>query len=364
MTFLISLFFLLQTPQAQAEDLSLKRSWSRRLISTDQIQKTSVFQTLKPVLLPEKKVLQGSSYGDLYLINKYGRKKLLYHAPEGLSGSPSVKGDFAFVGLQNKSALALNYKTKKVLWKITLDSAPTAISDVKDGLIFIQTESGSLYSLGAGDGAVNWKAQYKGSKELNIYGDPKPILFGPDIIAGFESGHVVKLKQKSGKVLWERLLPGGRKYSDVQYLTLGQNGRSVIAGVFDEAVYRLDLVTGAVQWQAFDKPVSGFGVDTDHIYFSSAAGEIIKLRQSTGTLIKKSKPFKGVGGVPIVLDNSLIVIDSKGPVFQIDKNTFEYSSLYEFFHNVSSSITFDKSMDALYVLTNKGYVFRMKVFKN
>lgn len=360
---ILSLFFLFSSSEAALEDLSLKRSWTRRLITTEQAQKTSVFQTLQPTLLPKKKVLQGSSYGDLYLINRFGRKKLIYSAREGLSGSPSVRGDYAFIGLQNKSALAINYKSKEVLWKIQLESAPTALSDVKDGLIFIQTESGSLYSISAGDGAVNWKAQYRGSKDLNIYGDPKPILIGTDIVAGFESGHVVKLKQRTGQVVWERQLPGGRKYSDVQYLRLDQSGRSVIAGVFDEAVYRLDLTTGFVQWQAFDKPVSDFGFDKEHIYFSSASGEILKLKQTTGTMIKKSKVFRGVGGAPLILDESIIAIDSKGPVYQIDKNSFENEPLYEFFHNVSSRIAYDQSYDALYILTNKGYLFRMKVLK-
>lgn len=363
MTLLITLLFFLHSGEARADNIDLKRSWARRLISEDKKQNTSVFQTLKPTLLPDNKILQGSSYGDLYLINRLGRKKIIFRAKEGLSGSPSVRGDFAFIGLQNKAALAVNYKTKEVLWKIDLDSAPTALSDVKDGLIFIQTESGSLYSISAADGAINWKAQYKGTKDLNIYGDPKPILIGKDIIAGFESGHVVKLKQKTGAVVWERKLPGGRKYSDVQYLKLDQSGGSVFAGVFDEAVYRLETANGLVQWQAFDKPVSDFAFDSEHIYFSSASGEIIKLRQTTGTSIKRLKVFNGVGGAPLVLNDNLLVIDSKGPVYQIDKNTFSYRSLYEFFHNISSKLVHRKSDDSLFIFTNKGYLFRMKALR-
>ena len=363
MTFFLSFFLFLSSSKASLENVSLKRSFTRRLITKEQAQKNPIFQTLNPILLPKSEVLQGSSFGGLYLINRFGRKKLIYRAPEGLSGSLSVGGDFAFIGLQNKSALAINYKNKELLWKIQLDSAPTALSEIKDGLIFIQTELGSLYSISAGDGVINWKAQYQGSKDLNIYGDPRPILIGQDIIAGFESGHVVKLKRKTGQVIWERKLPGGRKYSDVQYLRLDRSGRYVMAGVFDEAVYRLDLITGLIQWKAFDKPVSDFGFDEEHIYFSSADGEMIKLKQTTGTVIKKSKVFEGVGGSPLVLDGSIIVIDSKGPVFQIDRNSFENRPLYEFFHNVSSEITYDRNHDALYVLTNKGYFFRMKVLK-
>jgi len=124
-----------------------------------------VSQTLKPTLLPKKQVLQGSSFGDLFLINRYGRKKLIYSALEGLSGSPSIVGDYAFVGLQNKAAMAINYKTKEVLWKTQLDSAVTALSDVKDGLIFLQTESGSLYAVSSDNGSINWKAQYRSTRD-------------------------------------------------------------------------------------------------------------------------------------------------------------------------------------------------------
>ena len=347
--------------EASLEDLVFKRSWSRRLITEGQLQMSPVSQTLKPTLLPKKQILQGSSFGDLFLINRYGRKKLIYSAPEGLSGSPSIIGDYAFIGLQNKAAMAINYKTKEVLWKTQLDSAVTALSDVKNGLIFLQTESGSLYALSSESGSINWKAQYRSTRDLNVYGDPKPILVGSDLVAGFESGHVVKFKQKTGKIVWAKQLPGGQKYSDVQYLHLGKDGHSLIAGVFDEAIYKLDLITGVVQWRAFDKPVGDFGFDRDHIYFSSATGEIIKLRQSTGTLIKKAKIFKGVGGTPIVLDKSLIIIDSKGPVYQIDKKSFENKPLYEFFHRVSAKMSYDSSLNALYILTNKGYLFRMRI---
>jgi len=361
MIFLLSFLFLASNSEAFLDEISLKRSWSRRLISEDQKLNTSVYQTIKPVFLPKNKILQGSSFGELYLINKWGRKKLVFDAKEGLSGSPVVKGDFAFIGLQNKSLLALNYKTKESLWKIQLDSAPTSISDVSEGLIFIQTESGSLYSIDSGDGTVNWKTQSQGTKDLKIYGDPKPILYGSDVIVGFESGVVIRLNKKTGKVIWQKNLPGGKKYSDVQYLRLSKDRSFLLAGIFDEAVYRIDIASGQVQWQAFDKPVSDFSIDTDSLYFSSAEGDLIKLKQTTGTQVLKKRIFKGVGGKPLIVNNNIIVGDTKGPIYQVNKNTFENKSLYEFFYNISAPFAYDSNQNAMYLLSNKGYLFRMKL---
>ncbi len=360
-------FFLLLLSSIDAnasfDDLSLKRSWSRKLIKESQLQDPAVFQNFKPHLLEDGRVLQGSSHGGLYLIDTFGRKKELFNSEHGLSGAFSIKSNFVFLGLQNKSLIALNLENKKVLWRVKLDTAPTSISDISDGLLFAQTESGAMYALKASDGTVEWKTFFKTTKELSVFGDPKPIIFGTQVIAGFSNGSLVSFNQKTGKPLWQKLLPGGKKFSDIQYLKLSPSNSSLFAGVFDEALYKINIITGQVEWQAFDKPVSDISFDSSSLYFSSSNGELIKLKQTTGTQIKKVKAFKGVGGTPLVLDDSLIVVDSKGPVYKIHKETFKVKSLYEFLHNISAPMTLNSSKNEIFLFSDKSYLFKMAAVK-
>lgn len=363
LTVCLAVFFGCQSINVTpSQSLKIKRGWTRKLLDKDSNTKTSVAQNASPVFY-DSSIIAGSSFGGLHSIDKFGRKKLLLKLPEGVSALSETYSDFIFIGSQLRRALGYNLASNEILWSTDLDSAPESFSQLDNGQIFTQTESGTLYALNASDGAINWKSSSYGSlKSLSIKGSPQPIVHNDFVISSFPSGDIVKFNKKNGQIVWQLKLSDGTNYSDVQYLHLLKSDNSVFAGVFDEAVYKISLDKGQVLWQAFEKPVSAFAFDSGSFYFSSAGGELVKLKTSTGTQELKAKIFKGLGNRPSVIGNRIIAVDSKGPVYSISKKDFkDLVPLYEFLHQISAPPLMNAKNNSLYILSNKSYLFQMKV---
>ncbi len=345
-------------PSEKVEN-KIKRSWVRRLVPDESLLTNEIAQNFAPVLTSNGNVVQGSTCGELYELNPYGRIVWSYKVSEGISGQGSVYENFVFFGGLDKKLYALDSKDRELLWSIELDSGVSSISDFKGGRIFVLTSLGGLYAVDASSGAIQWKVSYPSKKSLKIYGGAKPLIIGGLVVAGFPNGVVASLSQNTGKVFWEKSLEGSQKYEDVDFLSYTEGGY-LIAGVFDVAVYRLDVKTGQVLWQAYEEPVSAPAIRNGNLYFSSAKKELISLGLSTGNLVYRAKLFDGVGGKPLFYKNGYVVTDSKGPVRYVSLDG-EVIDDYDLVSGTSSDLTLNKSLNKFFLFSDKGYLYSLGV---
>lgn len=337
-------------------DYKIKRSWVRRLSSKKSLLTNEIAQNFKPLLRSNGNIVQATSFAGIFEINRFGQKKWSHKVEFGVSGAGSTYRNFVFFGSLDKKIHAYDMKTKSLLWSTELEGAVSAISDFSNGKIFVLTDNGSLYAIKAAEGAIDWTVSNPPRKLLKIYGGAKPVIFGSQIIAGFPNGKVLSLSQSNGKARWTNQLQGSQKHEDIDFLSL--SGTDVlIAGVFDEALYRLDLKTGGILWQAFEKPVSETTTYEDSIYFSGAEGDLISLKLSSGNLVSKENIFSGLGGKPLFLKGKIVVSDSKGPLRVVDRDTGAILTSYGLISPVSSGMTLDKSKAKFFLMSDKGYLY-------
>lgn len=343
-------------------DFQIKRSWVRRLSPLKSLRTNEIAQNFNPLIRENGNIVQASSFGGVHELNEYGHKKWSYKPKSPVSGAGALYKNFVFFGTQDKYLHAYDISGKTILWSTLLEGAVSAISEFENGKIFVLTDLGSLYSIKAAEGIVDWKVGYPSRKALRIYGGAKPVLYKDQVIAAFPNGVVSSLSQSTGKSKWMSRLEGSQKYEDVDFLSFSNKG-FLLAGVFDEALYRLDLENGRVIWQAFEKPVSGLTMFKDDVYFSTANGEIVSLGLASGNLKFRKKLFEGLGGKPLFFKGNIAVADSKGPIRILEKNGLKTISSYDLISATSADMALSVDKNKFYVLSDKGYFYSFGLTK-
>ncbi len=340
----------------------IKRSWVRRLAPKESIKTNEISQNFNSLVKDNGNIIQATSFGGIFELNKYGQKKWSYFPKHPVSGAGSLYKNLIFFGTEDKYVHVYDIHSKSILWSTLIDGVVSAISDFKNGRIFVLTGVGSVYSLKVAQKVVDWKVTHAPRKALKIFGGAKPLLYKDQVLVAFPNGVVASLNQATGIATWESQLEGAPKHEDVDFLLLSEK-RFLIAGVFDEALYRLDLKNGKILWQAYEKPISPLTAFKGKVYFSNAHGELVCLGLSSGNLILRKKIFEGLGGKPIFLENKIIISDSKGPIKFIEKETGAILASYDLISSVSSGFALNKTKDKFYVLSDKGYFYSFGIKK-
>ncbi|MGH1468957.1 MAG: PQQ-binding-like beta-propeller repeat protein [Bdellovibrionales bacterium] len=340
----------------EKSDFKLKRSWVRRLSTKKSLRTNEIAQNFNPLVRENGNIIQASSFGGIYELNEYGHKKWSHEAKSPVSGAGSMYKNFVFFGTQDKYLHAYDISGKAILWSTLLEGAVSSISEFENGKIFVLTDLGSLYSIKAAEGIVDWKVSYASRKALKIYGGAMSVLYKDQVIAAFPNGVVASLSQSTGKSKWKSRLEGSQKYEDVDFLSFSNSG-FLVAGVFDEALYRLNLENGRVIWQAFEKPVSPLTMFGDDVYFSTANGELVSLGMASGNLKFRRKLFEGLGGKPLFYKDKIAVADSKGPIRILKKDGSAIVSTYDLVSASSAAMALSKDENKFYVLSDKGYFY-------
>jgi len=364
LTLALSCLFALGSGCSSSPNLSvnqnrIQRSWVRRMVPESKLTSNEISQEASPLVLDSGNILQGTNFGGLSELTFYGKKVWsLTQGFEFISGSPSVFKNFVFFGTSDKKLHAFDRNEKKIIWSIGLQTAVSAISEFKNGFIFILTTKGQIYSINAADGSVNWTKYVPSRKELTIYGGPKPIVYGSSVFAAFPNGSVVSFDLKNGKTNWSLNLPGAQKFEDADFMMLAPN-EALYVGVYDEALYRVDPLNGSIKWQAFEKPVSAVSLYLNKLYFSSKEGDLVILQADSGNLISKTKLFKGIGGRPLFLKDKMVVADSKGPIRAYQLNPLKELASYDLISPVSADMSSNASGSKFYLISDHGYLYSL-----
>ncbi len=143
---------------------------------------------------------------------KTGKLVWLYNRREASNISvrggsqPALAGDLLVLGFSDGAAVALNKTSGAVVWETNLNRAKrfrdVDATPVVDGnTIFVSSYDGSLYSLGASDGHINWTVEEGGYDEVAIAGNV--------IYYSSSTGKTMALDKGSGKILWSKDNPRG-----------------------------------------------------------------------------------------------------------------------------------------------------------
>jgi len=152
-----------------------------------------------------------------------------------------------------------------------LEFSPIAIED----RLYLVDKDALVYAMDSNGGKVQWKHRVGAlSAASPAYEDGR--LF----VVTLEPGDIQAMDPRSGRILWEKTLPGRSETSPLVY------GNKVIVGTEPGTVFAFNVETGKVEW-SIDTPDAvkgGVALDDGIIYFGNYAGELYAVNAANGEI--------------------------------------------------------------------------------
>jgi outer membrane protein assembly factor BamB len=146
--------------------------------------------------------------------------------------------------------------------------------------LFLMKNNGALYGASKRTGRVIWRKKV-GKLAAASPAVGKTLVFAVVLERGrgIRKGRVIAVRQSSGKVIWDRLLPSRSESSPVL------DGDRLYLGSENGTVYALDTKDGSVRWtfKASGAVKSGLALADGKLYFGDYAGRVYALRQRDGS---------------------------------------------------------------------------------
>ena len=189
--------------------------------------------------------------------------------------------------------------------------------------LYVGSARGAFRAMSASDGESLWQHEVGGVSATPIVDDRGRVYVGTI------DGHLLCLDAESGKELWRY-----ESHGSILHEPVVTGGQVIFSNEADQ-VYALDSENGKFRWQyKSDTPEeftlrghAGVTVDGDLVFTGFASGNMVALRQSTGSvawltsLKGDAERFLDVDGTPVVHDNTVYVTSSAGGVYALDKTT-------------------------------------------
>ncbi len=202
---------------------------------------------------------------------------------------------------------AINLKTRKAIWRVSVKDAAPAPIILNDRLI-ISSGDGILYALDALTGHRIW--DFKGAGRFTA-----PTAFADGrIYQPSTDGTLYALSDSTGEKIWEAKLDGplvgGAAIADI-----------VCIASMTGNVYGLDPADGTILWQtALNGPVwTTPSIDDDLIVIGHSGGEVVALNRQDGTMIWNYPIIDVVKASPLLVGQFVVVGTMSGKLVVLDK---------------------------------------------
>jgi|GEM_PF-2093087 len=202
---------------------------------------------------------------------------------------------------------AFDSRSRKVLWKKNVGIISTELVPFSTDF-FVGTESGSILLINSRNGKIIWKRYLKSRiKGIVLQGDFR-------VVVTVNNGTVFSIATSDGSVLWKKKL-SGKIFAEPCVDML-----KIFAATDNGSVYCLSSDSGSVLWKirvqggVFQSLISKRG----KIFFSTTRAFLYSLKSISGEILWKTKLSSIAGTNPVVNKNILFIGTFDGKLLLID----------------------------------------------
>jgi outer membrane protein assembly factor BamB len=240
--------------------------------------------------------------------------------------SPLALGSVLYFGSWDHKLYALDLRTRKLRFATELDDEIHTSPAFANGSIYVGTNAGSMYSVDARTGRIQWRGQshsrFPGGRE---YFYATPALAYGRVFAPNTDGWVYAFGATTGNLLW------AQQAGTYVYTAPAIWRRTVYVGSYDGNVYAFDAATGRLRWrwEAWGSIHGAPTVMNGLVYFSvcgvcgrngsryakSGPPGTFALNARTGKLVWR---FYDGRYSPVVADENRVYLTGKGRLWGLD----------------------------------------------
>ncbi|MGH6634997.1 MAG: outer membrane protein assembly factor BamB [Gammaproteobacteria bacterium] len=272
---------------------------------------------LTPVV-DEGSVFVADREGDVARINIENGSTVWNSEIEQLvSAGPGLGDGQLYLGTTEGEVIALSAEDGRQQWSTRVSSEVLAAPRYAQGVVVVRTGDGKLFGLEAASGKRLWVYD-RTEPALTLRGASAPLLSETLVLAGFDSGHLVALDLRTGKLIWDTrvVLPSGR--SDLERMVDIDSEPQLYQGVVYVAAYQGKLAaiqseSGQTLWTRDLSSYAGMGLSEGEIYLTGSDSAVWALDHYSGDTVWKQDALKGrLSTAPASLGPYLAVGDQEG----------------------------------------------------
>lgn len=245
-----------------------------------------------------------------------GKQLWRISAGEPLTGGVGTGSGLVVVGTGKGEVLAFD-SSGTALWKTLVSSEVLAAPQIAQGVVVVRSADSRIFGLDAKDGKRKWYYQ-RATPALTVRSPVGISIDGGVVYAGFAGGKLAALDLVNGAVRWEATvsLPKGttelERVTDVIGLPV-VDGREVCAVAYQGRIGCFDRASGQALWGREMSSTSGLALDAGYAFVSDDKGVVQALDRSSGTSVwRQDKLALRNLSAPLALGHQIVVADIQG----------------------------------------------------
>lgn len=256
----------------------------------------------------------------------------------------------------------------KLLWRVQLGGPLRGAPTVANGALYLLSQDNQLFAVSEADGKVQW-TQSGSIESQGVYGVAAPAAARGTIVAGFSSGELNAYRYENGRVLWQDTLSrttittSVSSLSDIDAAPVIDENRAYAIGEGGRMV-ALELSSGKRLWEQNIAGLSTPWVAGEWLFVSTDDGRLLCLSRASGKVRwisniggfhnskKKTGPIYWSG--PVLASGRLVVVNSRGEILSAAAATGEIGQKIK--GNAPFTLPPIVANNTLYTLDSKGRI--------
>ncbi|WP_282177828.1 outer membrane protein assembly factor BamB [Vibrio nereis] len=254
--------------------------------------------------------------------------------PARLSGGITSGYSQIFIGSENGQVLALNEETGELNWRVDVDGEVLAAPATDSNLVIVNTNKGTLLALNQEDGSQKWAISTE-VPNLTLRGSSAPVALSGGVFWGTANGRLAAAIAERGQLIWQQPIGSPQGATEIDRLVDVDASPLVLGGAlytigFNGQLTAIDLRSGKPVWKRNHSSATDLASDGSRIFVVTDKDHLVAFDARSGTeLWSNDKLEHRLLTAPKVIEGYVVVGDSEGYLYWVDRNSGEFVSTQE-----------------------------------
>ncbi|CAM3542654.1 Outer membrane protein assembly factor BamB precursor [Vibrio aerogenes CECT 7868] len=248
-----------------------------------------------------------------------------------LSGGISTGLNQLYIGSETGILYAMDAETGELKWKQDVSGEILAAPVTESDLVIIHTSEGNLIALEQKTGKQQWTISTE-VPNLTLRGDSTPVTVSGGIFWGTANGRLAAAIASSGQMIWQQSIGTPKGATEIDRLIDVDSSPLVIGSTLYTVGYNgklvaIDLRSGKPLWKRNYSSATNIATDGGKIFVVTDQDYLTAVDARSGTEIWTNRQLENrLVTEPVIIHNYVVVGDSEGYLYWIDRNTGEFVS--------------------------------------
>ncbi len=286
-----------------------------------------------------------------------GRVEARFDTGLAISAGPRVEGNHLLVGTYEGEVAVLDRNSGSSVWTQNVSSEVLAAPIVSDGKVIVRVLDGRVYGFDRETGRRDWVYD-RSVPLLSLRGNSTPIARAGRVYIGFDDGVVVALRSDDGQLIWEQRVSEPEGRTELERMTDIDGPMAIVGTELYVVSYKgrmasLALESGRLLWVKDVSAEQGVSLRRTELAVADRDDAIWLVdRRNSTTLWRDDRLERRDITRPVFYNNYLVTTDFEGYMHWLDSASGDFVA--------RTRIGSDPAQGAPLVIGNTLYVLDVK----